>query len=113
MKPSSGTLWFLRIFVCVVALVFAVGYYGHVRAQAADSDPSGTAPSGFHCGLSRRFQAFRFLRYSAWKESSPIKQRRLSWEKPCSGTCRQAAMISRRAPAAISMPEQTAGPTTK
>ncbi|MCU1221782.1 MAG: hypothetical protein JWN42_2979 [Candidatus Angelobacter sp.] len=34
MKPSSGTSWFLRIFVCVVALVFAVGYYGHVRAQS-------------------------------------------------------------------------------
>jgi cytochrome c peroxidase len=34
MKSSSGTLWFLRIFVCVVALVFAVGYYGHVRAQS-------------------------------------------------------------------------------
>ena len=34
MKPSSGTLWFLRVFVCVVALVFTVGYYGHVRAQS-------------------------------------------------------------------------------
>ncbi|MGZ4854372.1 MAG: hypothetical protein ACXVKH_04000 [Candidatus Angelobacter sp.] len=34
MKPSSGTLGFLRIFACVVALVFAVGYYGHVRAQS-------------------------------------------------------------------------------
>jgi len=34
MKPSSGTLWFLRIFVGVVALVLAVGYYGHVRAQS-------------------------------------------------------------------------------
>ena len=42
MKPSSGTLWFLRVFVCVVALVFAVGYYGHVRAQATDSNPSGS-----------------------------------------------------------------------
>jgi cytochrome c peroxidase len=41
MKPSSGTLWFLRVFVCVVALVFAVGYYGHVRAQATGSNPSG------------------------------------------------------------------------
>jgi cytochrome c peroxidase len=41
MKPSSGTFWFLRIFVCVVALVFAVGYYGHIRAQATDSNPSG------------------------------------------------------------------------
>src|SRR6266853_3869498 len=34
MKPSSGTLWFLRIFVSVLAIVFAVGYYGHVRAQS-------------------------------------------------------------------------------
>ena len=34
MKPSSGTSWFLRIFVGVVALVLAVGYYGHVRAQS-------------------------------------------------------------------------------
>ncbi|HEY2362933.1 MAG TPA: hypothetical protein VGK36_17565 [Candidatus Angelobacter sp.] len=42
MKPSSGTFWFLRIFVCVVALVFAVGYYGHIRAQATDPNPSGT-----------------------------------------------------------------------
>src|SRR5882672_1358249 len=44
MKPSSGTLWFLRVFVSVVAIVFAVGYYGHVRAQSAatDSNPSGT-----------------------------------------------------------------------
>jgi cytochrome c peroxidase len=42
MKSSSGTLWFLRIFVCVVALVFAVGYYGHVRAQSTDPNPSGT-----------------------------------------------------------------------
>jgi cytochrome c peroxidase len=43
MKPSSGTVWFLRIFVGVVAIVFAVGYYGHVRAQAIDdSNPSGT-----------------------------------------------------------------------
>jgi cytochrome c peroxidase len=41
MKPSSGTLWFLRIFVCVIALVFAVGYYGHIRAQATGSNPSG------------------------------------------------------------------------
>ena len=42
MKPSSGTFWFLRIFVCVVALVFAVGYYGHIRAQDTDPNPSGT-----------------------------------------------------------------------
>src|SRR5947199_7319279 len=34
MNRSSGTLWFLRLFVCVIALVFAVGYYGHVRAQS-------------------------------------------------------------------------------
>src|ERR1043166_8968190 len=44
MKRSSGTLVFLRIFVSVLAIVFAVGYYGHVRAQSAatDSNPSGT-----------------------------------------------------------------------
>jgi cytochrome c peroxidase len=42
MKPSSGTFLFLRIFVCVIAIVFAVGYYGHVRAQATSSNPSGT-----------------------------------------------------------------------
>ncbi|HZI58907.1 MAG TPA: cytochrome c peroxidase, partial [Verrucomicrobiae bacterium] len=35
MKPSSGRLAFLRIFVWVVAVVVAVGYYGHVRAQSA------------------------------------------------------------------------------
>jgi cytochrome c peroxidase len=34
MKRSSGTLLFLRIFVSVLAIVFAVGYYGHVRAQS-------------------------------------------------------------------------------
>jgi cytochrome c peroxidase len=34
MKRSSGTLVFLRIFVSVLAIVFAVGYYGHVRAQS-------------------------------------------------------------------------------
>jgi cytochrome c peroxidase len=37
MKPSSGTFLFLRIFVWVIAIVFAVGYYGHVRAQSAGS----------------------------------------------------------------------------
>ena len=44
MKRSSGTLVFLRIFVSVLAIVLAVGYYGHVRAQSAgaDSNPSGT-----------------------------------------------------------------------
>lgn len=35
MKPSSGRLAFLRILVCVVAVVVAVGYYGHVRAQSS------------------------------------------------------------------------------
>src|SRR5580765_5643161 len=35
MKPSSGRLAFLRIFVWVVAVVVAVGFYGHVRAQSA------------------------------------------------------------------------------
>ena len=34
MKRSSGTLVFLRICVSVLAIVFAVGYYGHVRAQS-------------------------------------------------------------------------------
>jgi cytochrome c peroxidase len=37
MKPSSGTLAFIRVFVCVVAIVAAVGYYGHVRAQSTDA----------------------------------------------------------------------------
>ncbi len=37
MKPSSGTLAFVRIFVWVVAIVVALGYYGHVRAQAGAS----------------------------------------------------------------------------
>ena len=37
MKPSSGTLAFLRIFIWVLAIVAAVGYYGHVRAQSTDS----------------------------------------------------------------------------
>ena len=34
MKPSSGTSAFLRVFVSVVAIVVALGYYGHVRAQS-------------------------------------------------------------------------------
>jgi len=33
MKRSSGRLAFLRVFVWVAALVVAVGYFGHVRAQ--------------------------------------------------------------------------------
>jgi cytochrome c peroxidase len=37
MKPSSGRSAFVRILVCVVAIVVAVGYYGHVRAQSAGS----------------------------------------------------------------------------
>lgn len=35
MKPSSGTLAFVRIFTWVVAIVAALGYYGHVRAQSS------------------------------------------------------------------------------
>lgn len=37
MKPSSGTLPFFRIFVWVVAIVAALGYYGHVRAQSTNA----------------------------------------------------------------------------
>jgi cytochrome c peroxidase len=37
MKPSSGRIAFLRSFVLVVAVVFAVGYFGHVRAQNASA----------------------------------------------------------------------------
>jgi cytochrome c peroxidase len=37
MKPSSGTLVFFRILVCVLAIVVAAGYYGHVRAQSTDA----------------------------------------------------------------------------
>ena len=37
MKSSSGTLAFFRILVCVLAIVVAVGYYGHVRAQSTDA----------------------------------------------------------------------------
>ena len=33
MKRSSGTLVFLRIFVSVLAIVLAVGYYGHVAPR--------------------------------------------------------------------------------
>ena len=33
MKRSSGTRAFTRVFVWVVAIVVALGYYGHVRAQ--------------------------------------------------------------------------------
>ena len=112
MKPSSGTFWFLRIFVCVVALVFAVGYYGHIRAQATDPNPSGTGSVRVPLRPLRRFPAFPFLQSSAWKASSPIKQRRLNWEKPCSGICRPEATISRLAPAAISMQELTAASIT-
>jgi cytochrome c peroxidase len=36
MKPSSGTLFVVRIFICVLAIVAGVGYYGHVRAQSRD-----------------------------------------------------------------------------
>src|SRR5215831_17152207 len=34
MRRSSGTLAFLRVFAWVVAIVVALGYYGHVRAQS-------------------------------------------------------------------------------
>jgi cytochrome c peroxidase len=37
MKPSSGTLAFFRIFAWVAAIVAALGYYGHVRAQNTDA----------------------------------------------------------------------------
>jgi hypothetical protein len=37
MKSSSGTLAFFRVFICVLAVVAAAGYYGHVRAQSADA----------------------------------------------------------------------------
>jgi cytochrome c peroxidase len=37
MKSSSGTLTFVRIFVWVSAIVMAVGYYGHVRAQSKNA----------------------------------------------------------------------------
>ena len=41
MKRSSGTPAFLRIFVLVVAIVAALGYYGHVRAQSGDAATPG------------------------------------------------------------------------
>ena len=44
MKRSSGTVAFLRIFVCVVAIVVAVGYYGHVRAQSAGGSQTVVIP---------------------------------------------------------------------
>jgi cytochrome c peroxidase len=34
MKPSSGVLAFVRLFTWVLAVVVALGYYGHVRAQS-------------------------------------------------------------------------------
>src|SRR6476659_5057823 len=34
MKPSSGTLAFVRIFIWVIAITVAVGYFAHVRAQS-------------------------------------------------------------------------------
>jgi cytochrome c peroxidase len=37
MKSSSGTLAFFRMLVCVLAVVVAVGYYEHVRAQNTDA----------------------------------------------------------------------------
>jgi cytochrome c peroxidase len=35
MKPSSGTLAFVRIFVWVIAITVALGYFAHVRAQSS------------------------------------------------------------------------------
>ena len=115
MKRSSGTLVFLRIFVWVLAIVFAVGYYGHVRAQSAGADSNPSGPGSIRVPL----------RPLAPLSSVPIppvfgmegiiadKTAAIQLGKASSGTCRQAAMISRRAPVAISMPEQTAAPTTK
>jgi cytochrome c peroxidase len=34
MKRSSGTRAFMRVFACVIAILVALGYYGHVRAQS-------------------------------------------------------------------------------
>src|SRR6266853_444882 len=34
MKPSSGTLALVRIFVWVIAITVALGYFAHVRAQS-------------------------------------------------------------------------------
>src|SRR5215467_716136 len=44
MKRSSGRCAFLRIFVCVAALIVAVGYFGHVRAQSAGNAPTVVIP---------------------------------------------------------------------
>src|SRR5262245_23293819 len=44
MKRSSGRSAFLRIFVCVAALIVAVGYFGHVRAQSAGNAPTIVIP---------------------------------------------------------------------
>jgi cytochrome c peroxidase len=35
MKPSSGTPAFVRILVCVIAIIVALGYFAHVRAQSS------------------------------------------------------------------------------
>src|SRR5215470_2420001 len=44
MKRSSGRSAFLRILACVAALVVAVGYFGHVRAQSAGNAPTIVIP---------------------------------------------------------------------
>jgi cytochrome c peroxidase len=44
MKRSSGRCAFLRIFVSVITLVVAVGYFGHVRAQSAANSPTVVIP---------------------------------------------------------------------
>src|ERR1041385_3196808 len=40
----SGRSAFLRIFACVAALIVAVGYFGHVRAQSAGHTPTIVIP---------------------------------------------------------------------
>jgi len=35
MRPSSGTQAAVRSLACVIAVLVAVGFYGHVRAQSA------------------------------------------------------------------------------
>ena len=44
MKRTSGTLIFLRVIAGVAAVVVAVGYFGHIRAQSAGSAPTVIIP---------------------------------------------------------------------
>ncbi|HEY2915052.1 MAG TPA: hypothetical protein VGK21_16920, partial [Candidatus Angelobacter sp.] len=41
MKASSGTLAFVRIFIWVIAITVAVGYFAHVRAQSGSLPEQG------------------------------------------------------------------------